>query len=398
MVRQSQLTNAREEAEKLGLNKSDKKIKNFIKIETSVKSGDPRNISPRTDKMLSVLGPYVAALEGLMKLHPRLVKGMNNADRDKKMGTLRNFGAYLETDFSRFDMSLCLSFLLSFELITLTRYFDMDDQLYADALSALLETEGVSEVGLCYLIYGTRCSGDAHTSIGNGLINDFLTWLCVPEHCEHFHEGDDGIIACDAADVDQIRYNLCILPVLGFQIKVDVYNDLHQVSFCGRFLYDNESSGVGSYCDLKRTLAKFHTICSDGDAQALLLAKSMSIYSSDGHTPIIGPLSLAIIRILKPIVCDRRLKRAKLHLVRDGYSAERIRFDDGLVVKDVCPQVRASVALRTGYHPGLQIAFEKYYASWVKLGMIPSNVIRLPDHWEFDETSTVYGRVCEYVV
>jgi len=386
---------AKESLVRSPLNQKDAVVKNFLKIETSVTSGDPRNISPRSDRFLSSIGPYVSAVEKLMCHHPRLVKGRDIVERDAHMSALTSCSHFIETDYSRFDMSYSYEMIHSFEMMALLFFFDDFDEGYADSLRMLFETSGKSDIGLDYSVFGTRCSGDAHTSIGNGLVNDFMTWLCVPHDSEHFHEGDDGVIGLRGeVEYQQVMYNLNVISCLGFQLKMDTYHSIHETTFCGRFFYEDRGQ-LYSYCDIERALSKFHTVCSDGDSRALLLAKAMSINYTDGGTPIIGCVSDVIIRLLLPVVMPRSLKRAKYRLQHEGrYKVLRYSSDH---FSDPTPAIRAACWNRTGFTPSVQIAFENYYRSFLKLGYIPNVIQRLPGEWRFDLTSHVYGGVSDFV-
>lgn len=332
------------------------------------------------------------------------MKGLSLPERMTKMQDLIDYSIYVETDYQRFDASVSLDYLQNVEFLFLTLSFPHNDhQLYNKALRSAHHTYGVSEIGLSYDIAGTRCSGDAHTSIGNGLINHFNTWLCFrslpPDSWTSYHEGDDGVIAI-RDNLDQMLYNLHIMPSLGFQLKMSVVKDIKFVSFCGRFLGGTKE--LLSVCDIKRTLAKIHTICSDGDPSALALAKMLSYYHTDSSTPFVGAFVTSIIRILRPIVSNRRLTRAVQHLNRDFWFRAKFRGADFMGVDypfvDPCAEKRALVALRTGWSPGMQIVYENYYKSFVTLGFIPSTIHRLPGDWTFMSDSQVYGPVCNYVL
>lgn len=268
-------------------------VKNFLKIETSTNCTDPRNISPRSDEFLCIIGPFVSAIEHRLIDAPFLVKGLSISDRDVKLGCvgrgLQHYPYYIETDYSRFDMSISLEYLEDVENVLLTSCFDDDD--YNKCFELAMRTRGICDIGLTYEVLGTRCSGDAHTSIGNGLINYFNTWLAFENlptgSWTSVHEGDDGLIGLDSQVVDAAMYNLHLFPVLGFQLKVLRFRCFSQTTFCGRWLAA-DSAGVVSMCDLPRTLSKFHTICSDGDERSLLLAKCLSYYHTDRATPILG--------------------------------------------------------------------------------------------------------------
>lgn len=403
LVRQRQLLAARQIVELMGLDERKAVVKNFLKIETSTNNTDPRNISPRSDEFLCVVGPYISALEHRFGNLPFLVKGLSISARDVKMTSgrgLQHYSHYIETDYSRFDMSISLEYLQDVENVFLTGCFD--DRMYDYCFEMAMRTRGVSDIGLAYEVLGTRCSGDAHTSIGNGLINYFNTWLAFENlpgsSWASYHEGDDGIIGVDGAFVEAAKYNLHIFPVLGFQLKALLFTSFNLTTFCGRWLMA-DSQGIESICDLPRTLSKLHTICSDGDPQSLLLAKCMSYYHTDCATPILGVLVTAIIRNLKPVVSHRRVMRALVHLRRDYWFAQRV---DNMKILDFYPYVessavsRAVVADRCRYSVGMQVAWERYYRQFE--WCLPEVIDRLPGSWHFRPDVQYYSPAHDLVL
>lgn len=385
---------------------SDATVKNFLKIETSVKSSDPRNISPRSDLFLAIIGPYISALEHSMIAHPALVKGLNNEKRNQKLTPLLNFSDFIETDYQRFDLSISKPILQQVEYLFLTLPFQGPEHwLYRRVLRLAHSTFGLSDVGLTYRVDGTRCSGDAHTSLGNGLINHFNTWLVLQNlpfgSWISFHEGDDGIIGVRNDCIDQAKYNMHLLPCLGFQIKMDHFTSIDQTSFCGRFL--SADRGVIISCaDIFRSLAKLHTICSEGDPKSLFIAKMMSYYHTDRFTPIIGVFCYVAITLYRQTISVRQLQRAVRH-IRIGYWAalksEGIDyFNTDYVLCRATPELRALVANRCGLSPGTQILYEEYYLSFIKLGYIPSSIDKIPHDWNFDELSHVNGPLADMVL
>jgi hypothetical protein len=358
-----------------------------------------------------MLGPYISALEHKLIEHPALVKGLDLNNRmlklnglNKSRKSLSEYRYFLETDYSRFDLSISAAYIKSVERVFLSAPFFADEG-YLRLLGWLENTTGVSEIGLTYDVLGTRCSGDAHTSIANGLINHFNTWLAMIEIPDDqwvsFHEGDDGIMGVVEGLEDQAIHNMHIMPVLGFQLKLDVHNDIGATGFCGRYLYST-IYGIKAYCDIRRTMAKLHTITSDGDAEALLLAKMISYYCTDADTPLVGVLAHVIIQILLPQVTQRRLLRALTHLKRDYWFAQKHKGD--LMVRSEYPlrladtATRASVADRCDIGIAMQYAYEKYYLSWLQAGFIPCQVDKIPDAWNFKHNMHVHGSPHSWVV
>jgi hypothetical protein len=325
--------------------------------------------------------------------------------RNKKISTLNQYSHFIETDYSRFDMSISLPYLEQVEFLFLTTPFQSEEHhLFRQALRMAHFTYGSSDLGISYYVEGTRCSGDAHTSIANGLINHFNTWLALeelPTDCwTSFHEGDDGIIGVTDKFIDQACYNMHLMPSLGFQLKMDRYNDISQTSFCGRFL-SHQRGHLISICDLKRTLAKLHTTCSDGDPLALTVAKLMSYYHTDKDTPIIGAFCAVAISIYLPMITKRRLERAIGHLSRELFNRFQSQdlksfYHTNYSYKEPTAVKRALVALRCGYTPAQQIAFEQYYISFLKLGYLPKVIDKIPEGWTLDRTAHVHGPVANF--
>jgi len=314
---------------------------------------------------LAVIGPYISAVEHHLQDAPFLVKGINLTERDAKMTALLNYFVYAETDYCRFDMTISKDWIEEVQDPVLASYFE-DPQFLLEILSLAHMTKGLSEMGLLYNVNGTRCSGDAHTSIGNGLINLFNTWalfydLPIPDWLS-YHEGDDGIMAF-TADHD-VTDRIYALDSMGFKVKLFVTNDISETSFCGRFLC-TDGIKLLSYADPYRSLAKLHITLSMGKLPTLLLAKCLSYAYTDGSTPIIGPIVQQIAQLL---MNDSRanLRKAKLIAKFEKLRRYGAHTDYTLVLKDVDPVLRDAFAVRTGISPSEQINLELYYTNIFK--------------------------------
>lgn len=389
-----------------GLTKTDAKVKNFLKIETTTKFTDPRNISPRSDEFLAILGPYISAFEHAALKAPFLIKGNSLSARDHKMRPLLLHNRFIEIDFSRFDMTVNFDLLRDVQDSCFLAAFPQSAHpLFAEALRLARTTKGISEFGTSYFIRGTRCSGDAHTSIGNGLINRFAIWWCLSSlpagSWTGFHEGDDVIIGIDEQWLDVALDCLKFLSCLGLVPKIDIHPDVHFTSFCGRFL-SHLSSGLVSICDPLRSLAKFHTTVSSGEEKALMLAKALSYYHTDWQTPVVGTLCFSLITVLRPLVNPRRLRRALAFnkrnmpwfMINSDMTAE-----DLLTMKVTKPPsenpLRYLFTLRTGITSAYQIALEREYLTWTHTG-VPSSIPPIPIDWTLRDHQYISGRVRNY--
>lgn len=303
------------------------------------------------------------------------------------METLLAYSYFIEIDFNRFDRRVSLEILQQVEFIFLTHPFPDADDLHR-ALSMSWETIGISEFGTRYKTRGTRCSGDAWTSIGNGLLNRFMTWLCLRDiRHSSYHEGDDIILGIHKCDLALVQHRLEFLGVLGFSAKIIERPELSTAIFCGR-QFGHSASGLSSYCDLRRTMLKFSTTVSNGAEMPLLLAKARSYYSTDRDTPIIGPLCWAIIQVLQPKVTKRQLKRAAAHFSSERYQPIKQGLD--LTPPRIEPHSRAAIELHNDINISMQEAFEAYYLSWIDLGFIPSSIDPIPGTWDVSGNTTIF--------
>jgi len=401
--RQEELRLGREEAMRKGLlDAKDAKVSNFIKIEPTVNLTDPRNIVPREDVFMSVLGPFIAAVEHKAHKAPFLVKGINLRRRDRKMAKIMlKWKRFIEIDYARFDMTIFIAMLEAERTMVLSQFPRQFWPEVHRAYDLMLKTVAKSSHGTKYTKEGGRQSGDLTTSIGNGLLNRFAVWFCLrklPSNTwESLHEGDDGLIGCSEEVLDEILENLNHLWVLGFQGKIDVYNDISQTSFCGRFLATSGGT-LKSYADPLRTLAKLHLTCANGDPIQLICAKAMSYKHTDAETPVIGPWARAVTNILLPRIGEIKMRQQMERLLSTNelpwsykMAVNKSNLDDAL---SSCPgvvdeELRSVFAMRTGISIKQQLDLEECFAVWERAGEIFDNVTPVEVKW-------VYKPNCHY--
>lgn len=250
------------------------------------------------------------------------------------------------------------------------------------AYDLMMETRATSAFGTLYTKVGGRQSGDLTTSIGNGLLNRFAVWMCLrklpSKAWASFHEGDDGLIGVDEEYLDEALEALNFLWSVGFQGKIDVYNSLHQTSFCGRFLAETPD-GLKSYADPLRTMTKLHTTCSSGKPKELMCAKALSYLHTDSFVPIIGPWASVVSEVLLREVGRVKARRAlvrllhtreipwhlRSYLLRKGTLNED-NVDDCLSSRPavVDEELRGLYALRTGISIRQQLDMERRLEEW----------------------------------
>lgn len=400
-TRREQLRLARATVQQIPLNDLDALVKCFLKIETSTKNTDPRNISPRSDRFLSILGPYISSLEHEMARLPFLIKGLDRKARARKLRILNGYTHFAEIDYSRFDQSINHEIINHVEHTFLTLPFDddADSNLFRICLHFALVTKGISEVGIRYTKRGSRCSGDAHTSIANAIVNIFLTFMALsdvpPDKWTAFVEGDDGVVGLDDDTAKQMDERFSIIPTLGFGLKIEKRTGIQMVTFCGTFLTND-----GYYSDPFRSLAKFGTALGDGDVRALLLAKAYSYAYLNDDTPMIGAICRCVVRCLGHIKVSNRVMEREMKTMYNlvnmfegpvNYKLVRERF----TTREPSAEKRAAFALRTGLSPRFQVEYEKW---WDRQQYIPSTLPRLPGEVTLDNNGTLTGDVNEFML
>jgi len=135
-------------------------------------------------------------------------------------------------------------------------------------------------------------SGEMNTSLGNGFANlmAFL-FLCeereLPEP-EGYVEGDDGVFAVmgdpptaqDAAD-------------LGFKLKIDVYDNVNEASFCGVIVDDVDLCIITNPIEELVTfgwISRKYILASNKKLRGLLRCKALSLIYSYPGCPILWAL------------------------------------------------------------------------------------------------------------
>lgn len=360
------------------------KVRNFIKVEPMAKCSDPRNISPRNDATLATLGPYFSAIEHRASSLPFLIKGCDIPARAVKMSSLLGWPDYYEIDYSRFDLSISAEVISQYEHAWVSLVYPPSTHPgFWQTLVSTLITSGVSEYGITYSLPGSRCSGDPHTSVGNGLLNAFLTWLITyDKDCAYFCEGDDGIIGCSPPIGDEIE----VIPDLGFMLKMEHYNHIDECSFCGMYLLDARGT-LKMYSDPLRTLSKIHVCCADGSPNNLIVAKALSVLNLNPSTPIITAFCRHILNVVRSrLLNPRNRNRLAAAVKRVAPWMVYMPFRYTPYYAEPCPATRAAFAARTGISPALQIEYEKYLLS---LTFVPSRYALLKRDVELDGLSTV---------
>lgn len=204
---------------------------------------------------------------------------------------LGKYNWYAETDYSAFDSTVHLR-LRELEHLTFKRHFDAATELayvVLVCLSVIVHVDvGVSDECRRLVIPSLRYSGEPGTSIGNGLINDFVAWSCPSDVARFsFAEGDDGFVgATDRFDLSGWALSL------GLNLECDWHEDYRDVKFCGRYVVGDFLSPNRTYADVRRAIEKVHLVTGSNvqDRAALLRGKCIAGLSLDPRTPAVSSI------------------------------------------------------------------------------------------------------------
>lgn len=219
--------------------------KGFGKKEHYTEFKPARGINSRTDNFKCATGPYFKRMERQLYHQDcfdgeKLVSGHQSPFIKHIPVHLRpefirrmlgsSSGPFYETDYSQFEKHFTPRVLRSLELILYKHMLKNHPAIYILIEAALAGKNVCVYNGFILKVFGRRMSGDMCTSLGNGFSNLMLFRFVAHQKGGHAYgvvEGDDALfvstIALTPGDFEQ----------LGFQIKVEVFNELNQSSFCG---------------------------------------------------------------------------------------------------------------------------------------------------------------------
>nr|WPV63066.1 MAG: RNA-dependent RNA polymerase [Wufeng shrew sinhalivirus 1] len=385
-------------------------VKCFLKVEQMVKNTDPRNISPRSDEFLSTLGPFVGQLDHLLRTAPFLVKGSNPEQRARKICAIAG-PTYIETDFSRFDRTISQEMMWQVEQEFFSLAYNPTEHPEAYECHAMtFVTKGISSLGVLYNTTGGRCSGDAHTSLFNGLLNGFSMFVGMwpvwgTEHCQDIVEGDDRIMA--TMYPVEAQHAVADMWSLGFQPKVEVHHSLRDATFCGAF-FSNDYNRPVWVPDFMRVLSKIHTICASGRDEHLARAKALSMIHLCPKLPVVTNFAHMVLRNTRELTA-LEARRARESLLREKGSKLMADIIGNTVSSfgrdlrrtwDRLPKFHLPEAELVAYRTGLTPSVLQEYSHFLDgLTSIPSKLpmITAMDPILDDQYHQLYGDVADQI-
>lgn len=362
--------------------------KAFVKDEYYPEYKYPRIINSRQDPFKCFFGPVVKDIETKLYANHHFIKHTPVAERPEYIRShLHRMGAkYFGTDFTSFESSFVqeISYKLEFLLF---EYLLQEHSIWVIMVEVLAKVKfGFNTIIFKHFrawILSTRLSGEMDTSCSNGfsnlMINLFiLIKICHAKWCDGVVEGDDGLFAF----LGKLFPQSCHYKDLGFNIKIQRFENLFEASFCG-IVFD-EDTLVNIACPYKN-LAKFgwttHTYskASASTKLKLLRAKSLSLAYQYPGAPVLQELAKFGMRVTKHV------NLGNFTVQSDGWwereMAKLITAQGDPLFRPVEMSTRLLMERCFGMSVDEQIRIESYLSEKNDLSPLRLDISSFPDVW-----------------
>lgn len=378
------------------------KVKSFIKDETYPEYKHARGINSRSDEFKVKVGPIFKLIEQeVFKLH-YFIKKIPVADRPAyiKEKILRSGNWYFASDYTAFESLFTRELMeaVEFELYDyMTSLLPEHDEFMGIITEAMLGVNDCSYKRLRVLIDATRMSGEMCTSLGNGFSNlMFMLFMCQKVGCRDVDgvvEGDDGLFTGSGAPPKSEDFEK-----LGLRIKIGMYDQLSEASFCG-LVFDKED--CNNVTDPRDVLATFgfsnirYLLSKRSRQLSLLRCKSLSLAHQYPGCPIISSLAQYGLRATRHITISKRfMDGAPFSMWERDQVLAALKDEKNIVVKPVGINTRCLVEKLYSIPVATQLLIEKYLDSLDQVTPLdhPSIQMIMPDCWKHYD-----ALYCKYV-
>lgn len=272
-------------------------LNGFGKRETYLQYKPPRGINSRSDEFKLWAGPLISAIEKVVYSHPEFIKHVPVKDRP---AYIRDFlgdnpGPYYVSDFSHFESHFIPKMQRACEG-QLYEYM-LQNTGYGRTYARILQgTNTIRYKNFTISVEGIRMSGEMSTSLGNGFSNLMIWRFLAHKHglkVKGVVEGDDGLFAQCGGDRVLTSDDF---KELGFEVKIEVHQDLLTASFCGISM----SEDMCSLTDPRKVLLNFGWSHSPSAGpsprvrKGLLKAKAISLLYEHPRCPILSKLAFRV--------------------------------------------------------------------------------------------------------
>jgi len=380
--------------------------RSFQKSEGYPSVKDPRNISnmdkPAVVRLLRFVQPVSKALRDRTRWYAFGRSPVETAELVHEV--VSRSRTISETDFSRFDGTIS-QFLRESEeeFLEVLVHEDYAVEL-EEAYGACYDRDFTTNFGIKYQQGSGRASGSAETSLGNSLVNAFSNYCALREqgfsHEEAWNAlglygGDDGLTYHPFPGIAER-----VMKDLELKFKAGLRVPGETVSFLAR-IYPDAWSSPASHHDILRAASKLHySSTSDKNRPRAQIAwqKAVSIFVTDGHTPVIGEWATKVLHLIPNGKLTAEWNSAALDLPVGVQmtSEEVMRRWDRPVYPPIEPEQReAAVALFLQDSPATYddyLAWQEQLYAADSLDTLPPPIWVVPTHSDLDTAVIVDGQ------
>lgn len=278
----------------------------FVKVENNLyetpagmKDKAPRLIQGATPEFIVLVGPWIMALQDLMKkrwsINNNLCFTSGVKSEDAAAFIVEGQGAILEDDLGKFDCSIRKPWC-DYEVYLCKRFGA--PRAVSQLMVANIKTHGRTHHGWVYKCEGTRKSGDPYTSVMNSVINGlshlylYCKWTekTVSEASKTIRmllQGDDNALRHKEPQKFDWREGMASL---GFDSTAIYRSSFDELEFCSNRLY-NTSGGYVFGPKPGKVLAKFGYIINPPGGvsrESMMRGVALGLESSCNHIPVLS--------------------------------------------------------------------------------------------------------------
>lgn len=343
-------------------------VKSFIKDETYPDFKHARGINSRSDEYKCAVGPIFKLIEREVFKLDYFIKKIPVADRPAYiMNKLYRVGAlYFASDYTAFESLFDRELMEACEM-QLYEYMTSnlpEASLFMAHINQLIGTNICFFKRLRVELEATRMSGEMCTSLGNGFTNlMIMLFMCQRKGCRDV----DGVVEGDDSG---FRIGEGIPPTeedflqLGLRIKIQVFQRLSEMSFCGMVFDVNDLINITDPSEVLATLGWGNSkyMFSNRSKQLMLLrCKALSLAHQYPGCPIVSSLAHYVIRVTRNIAVSKRfLDHMSCGMWLKDQYLEALRDEKNIKKRETGIKTRLLVDSLYGIPVSTQLAIESY--------------------------------------
>lgn len=355
-----------------------------MKRETYGEYKYPRGINARSDEFKILFGPWIRAIEKEIYSLPEFIKHIPVKDRASYVDELifEPGMKYMATDYSQYESHFTRKVMEKVEFIVykhMTQHLPLRSD-FNQMLRVLTGTNFCTFRDFLVTLEATRMSGEMNTSLGNGVSNFFLTKFVLHkkgyslDKIKTVVEGDDGLTRVDPSNLPTVED----FKKLGFTIKLEIFDNISDASFCGLIYDPNDKAVITNPIDVLSTIFWIdgikYAFASKKKKMALLRAKALSALYQYPGCPLIKSCAHFILRQTNNMFPNFTYENAyDIHLVNEVKAAIKMRKTN------TSPEILALISTPIGF--GSRLLVEKMYNIPISVQLKYENLFDNKNDW-----------------